>query len=127
MRPISLALVVALGLAFAVTTADAQQGKKKESEAAVSTQVGGFLDVELRLIKEYFASHTYQAEALPPGIAKNLARGKPLPPGIAKKQLPAPLATELPAREGLEISIFGDRIVLLEASGLVVDVISGIF
>ena len=24
-------------------------------------------------------------KALPPGIAKNLARGKPLPPGIAKK------------------------------------------
>ena len=26
---------------------------------------------------------------LPPGIAKNLARGKPLPPGIAKQVLPA--------------------------------------
>ena len=27
--------------------------------------------------------------SLPPGIAKNLARGKPLPPGIAKKAVPA--------------------------------------
>ena len=34
--------------------------------------------------------------ALPPGIAKNLVRGKPLPTGIAKKALPGDLSRPLP-------------------------------
>ena len=35
-------------------------------------------------------------KGLPPGIAKNLARGKPLPPGISKKYLPDELRHALP-------------------------------
>ena len=34
--------------------------------------------------------------SLPPGIAKNLARGKPLPPGIAKKMVPSSMLHDLP-------------------------------
>jgi hypothetical protein len=92
----------------------AQNGKAKQREVATQS-------------RQFFASHTYKAQPLPPGIAKNLARGKPLPPGIAKKQIPADLKARLPGRVGVEISIFGDRIVLLEASGVVVDVLEGIF
>src|SRR5262245_12550800 len=33
---------------------------------------------------------------LPPGIAKNVARGKPLPPGIAKKKVPTTIVRHLP-------------------------------
>ncbi|UCF21657.1 MAG: hypothetical protein JSU87_09210 [Gemmatimonadota bacterium] len=83
--------------------------------------------MERQIIVEFFAEHSFKAQALPPGIAKNLARGKPLPPGIAKKQIPAGLQARLPARAGFEISIFGNRIVLLEASGLVVDILEGVF
>jgi hypothetical protein len=65
---------------------------------------------------------------LPPGIAQNLARGKPLLPVIATRRLPEELAAQLPARAGVEIEVtdFGDCIVPLEASGLVVDSIEGI-
>jgi hypothetical protein len=82
---------------------------------------------ERRIISEYFADHRHNPQPLPPGIAKNLARGKPLPHGIAKRQLPAVLVAQLPRRSGVEVAMFGDRIVLLEASGLVVDVLEGIF
>jgi hypothetical protein len=78
-------------------------------------------------ITAYFTTHTYTAEALPPGIVRKLARGKPLPPGIAKRSLPRDLVATLPTRDGFEITIFGDRIVLLEASGLVVDILQEIF
>ena len=64
---------------------------------------------------------------LPPGIAKNVARGKPLPPGIAKKLSPQMLAT-LPHREGYEYAQVGADIVLIEAATrLVVDVLKDVF
>jgi hypothetical protein len=123
---LSILLIVA-GLTVAPEL-QAQNGKTKEKKVAVqSQQTAGFSKSERQIIVEFFANHSYEAQALPPGIAKNLARGKPLPPGIAKKQIPAALKTRLPARVGVEISIFGDRIVLLEASGVVVDVLEGIF
>jgi Ni/Co efflux regulator RcnB len=42
-----------------------------------------------------------QIDSLPPGIRKNLARGKPLPPGIAKKMNPD-FARQLPNYPGYE-------------------------
>lgn len=39
---------------------------------------------------------------LPPGIRKNLARGKPLPPGIAKTRLPGGYVGRLPHYSGYE-------------------------
>lgn len=47
-------------------------------------------------------------DSLPPGIAKNLARGKPLPPGIAKKMVPASMLGQLPSYPGYEWRIAGD-------------------
>jgi len=86
----------------------------------------GFSTTERQIIAEFFGMHRYEAQVLPPGIAKNLARGKRLPPGIAKRPIPSGLQAQLPTRVGVEVSIFGDRIVLLEASGLVVDILEGI-
>jgi hypothetical protein len=106
--------------------AQGKSGKGKTAEVKAQV-VAGFSISERQIIVEFFREHHYEAQALPPGIAKNLARGKPLPPGIAKKQIPAKLHARLPSRSGVEITIFGDRIVLLEASGLVVDVLTGIF
>lgn len=67
-------------------------------------------------------------DALPPGIAKNLARGKPLPPGIAKKAVPASMLGELPYYPGYEWRIVGDDLVLIALStALVTAIINGVF
>lgn len=66
--------------------------------------------------------------ALPPGIRKNLARGKPLPPGIAKKMVPGPMLRELPVYPGHEWRIAGDDLILVSlGNGLVVEVMGDIF
>ena len=57
--------------------------------------------------------------ALPPGIQKNLARGKPLPPGIAKQIDPA-LARQLPYYPGYEWRQYGTDAVLVEVGTTVV-------
>jgi hypothetical protein len=97
-----------------------------ESEVRVQQSVG-FSVRERQIVAEFFATHRQEVEALPPGIARNLARGKRLPPGIAKRPIPSGLQALFPTRVGVEVSIFGDRIVLLEASGLMVDILEGIF
>jgi hypothetical protein len=111
-------------------------GKKKDKPATVSStsadisatvSVSIFSSAEKRAITDYYTRHPAGAKPLPPGIAKNLGRGKPLPPGIAKTRLPADAQQTLPPRkDGTEIAIFGDKVVLLEASGLVVDILSDI-
>jgi len=121
------ALAILAGL-FVTSDLQAQQGRGKRNQPEVGVQQSsGFSVRERQIVIEFFATHSLEAEALPPGIARNLARGKRLPPGIAKKQIPSGLRAELPIRPGFEVSIFGDRIVLLEASGLVVDILEGIF
>ena len=66
--------------------------------------------------------------ALPPGIAKNLGRGKPLPPGIAKQVLPIALVNTLPpVPEGYERIIVAGKIFLVEiATQVITDVITDV-
>ncbi|WP_347900980.1 anti-virulence regulator CigR family protein [Pseudomonas purpurea] len=65
--------------------------------------------------------------ALPPGIQKNLARGKPLPPGIAKK-LDSRLVGRLPHYDGYEWQQVGTDLILVAlATGLVYEVLNGAF
>lgn len=67
-------------------------------------------------------------QALPPGIAKNLVRGKPLPPGIAKKTLPASMIHDLPYYPGYEWRAVGDDLVLVAFStAIVTAIINGVF
>lgn len=67
-------------------------------------------------------------ESLPPGIAKNLARGKPLPTGIAKKTVPASMLDQLPSYPGYEWRVVGDDLVLIALSTAVVTtIINGVF
>lgn len=67
-------------------------------------------------------------KSLPPGIAKNLARGKPLPPGIAKKSLPASMINDLPYYPGYEWRAVGDDLVLVALStAIVTSIINGVF
>jgi hypothetical protein len=86
---------------------------------------------ERQIIVEYYRSQIDAAEprgkkgkkekGLPPGIAKNLARGKPLPPGIAKTRLPAELTAKLPPPpKGHEVVIVDGRVLLVEIATQVI-------
>ena len=66
--------------------------------------------------------------ALPPGIAKNLARGKPLPPGIARKMVPGGMLSRLPVHPGYEWRVLGSDLVLVNiASSVIADVLQDVF
>lgn len=93
-----------------------------------------FTAEEIRLIRAHYESHgghqrkekgKRKHKGLPPGIAKNLARGKPLPPGIAKQALPHDLRRALPpVREGYERIVVDGKILLVEiATQIVRDVL----
>lgn len=92
-----------------------------------------FTAAERRIIADYFGpsaggkkqTKEGQQKALPPGIAKNLARGKPMPPGIAKRSLPGDLSGRLPpVRSGFERVIVGADVLLVEiATNVIYDVI----
>lgn len=102
-------------------------------EAAQAGEAGievVFTQDEIRIISAYYHSHTYhrpggkskhKRKRLPPGIAKNLARGKPLPPGIAKRALPTDLIQELPpAPRGYERIIVDGKVLLVEIATQVI-------
>jgi hypothetical protein len=58
---------------------------------------------------------------LPPGIARNLERGKALPPGIAKQYLPQDLIVRLPRLQGgLDYVVAAGKLLLVEATTQVV-------
>jgi hypothetical protein len=66
------------------------------------------------------------ASSLPPGIAKNLARGKPLPPGIAKK-FDNRLIGKLPRYDGYEWRQAGTDVVLVTlATGVIYEVLRNV-
>ncbi|UCG86743.1 MAG: hypothetical protein JSW71_23085 [Gemmatimonadota bacterium] len=128
MRTIVVSMFATLACFSLTSGVQAQDGRGKDRGDEVRVQQSvGFSVTERQVIVEFFATHRQQAEALPPGVAKNLARGKRLPPGIAKRPIPSELQAQLPTRVGVEVSIFGDRIVLLEASGVVIDILEGVF
>lgn len=71
-------------------------------------------------------AHGYKP--LPPGIRKNLARGKPLPPGIAKQYAPAHMISRLPVHPGHEWRVVGTDLVLVAiATAVVVDILIDVF
>ncbi|WP_193091389.1 anti-virulence regulator CigR family protein [Halomonas colorata] len=70
----------------------------------------------IRLLREFNAPAT---GSLPPGIQRQIERGKPLPPGIAKR-FDRPLAAQLPSYPGYEWEYVGSDVVLIEAATRVV-------
>ncbi|NQD91260.1 hypothetical protein HP532_01170 [Pseudomonas sp. CrR25] len=64
--------------------------------------------------------------SLPPGIAKNLARGKPLPPGIAKN-FDSRLVSQLPHYDGYQWQQVGRDVVLVAiATGIIYEVLRNV-
>jgi len=110
-------------------------GHTASNHGAVGVEVV-FSDEEIRTIRAYYESHVVdsgirrgngksKSRGLPPGIAKNLARGKPLPPGIAQQELPADLRRQLPLPpRGYERIVVAGKILLVEiATQIVRDVL----
>jgi hypothetical protein len=109
-------------------------------QAAGASELGievTFDDAEIETIRAYYRDHGSndghgnkhgKAKGLPPGIAKNLQRGKPLPPGIAKQNLPNDLILELPPLpSGYERIIIVGKILIVEISTQIIhDVLSDI-
>lgn len=76
-------------------------------------------------IQNFLKTNSFPAVGLPPGIAMNLARGKPLPPGIAKRFLPNDLLNRLPVYPGYEYLAVGNDIVLANSTtGIVADILT---
>lgn len=102
---------------------------------ATAGEVGihvGFTDGEVSTIRAYYrdqsAPQTGKSKnnkGLPPGIAKNLQRGKPLPPGIAKQALPTGLVDLLPPPpHGFERVVLSGKVLLVEiATQVIADVL----
>ena len=105
--------------------AEAQERERGRATAPA----GDTLSVEVKLqIREYYTSSpTSGAEALPPGIRRNLQRGRPLPPGIAKKSVPDELQSRLQIAEGYELIEVGLDVFLVEvATNIIHDVLRDI-
>lgn len=131
-----IALFVATQLAAtpAIAAPPAGKGKSEKHEKGdVSEPSGSGLLVTAAITFEQArhlaVSNNYTGYgALPPGIRKNLGRGKPLPPGIAKKAVPGPLLAQLPKHPGYEWQICGSDLVLVAvATAIIADVLVGVF
>lgn len=123
----SVATGIALALLSGVSPVDAEaQGRGNRAKSAEVSVGGVVLTVDVRTaIRDYYAAHPVaQADALPPGIRRNLARGKPLPPGIARKSAPTDLQASLRIAEGYEIVEVGLDVFLVElATNVIHDVL----
>src|SRR4030095_5805173 len=131
-RCVAGVLTLSLGLLSAGVAAEGQgQGRgngsnKPATQTSVSASVV-FRDSDVVTFRDYFVAHKITAQPLPPGIAKNVARGKPLPPGIAKKAVPADLIAIGPKLDrDTTLSIVGD-VVVATKGGVVIDGLAGVF
>lgn len=107
------------------------KGNKDQYDNGVYRNDNNLITVTLSRDRARSLAHNHGLtgyRSLPPGIAKNLARGKPLPPGIAKKVVPYSMLRELPQYPGYEWRIAGDDLVLVALStAIVASVINGVF
>ena len=101
-----------------------EKGKEKEKEKETKQEQDRDSDQAKRELKSYYEKGGPKPKDLPPGIAKNLERGKPLPPGIEKTRVPDGLAAKLPKRAGEEWAMVGNRLVSVDKAGVVKEVIT---
>lgn len=135
MKKVLIAAAASFALLTSAAWADPPAGKghgkgDRGNDAGSAVEIGisvVFSPQERDVINTYFDRHSYGAQRLPPGIAKNLARGKPLPPGIARKQLPGDLLASLPRRNGYDYVLAGTDVLLVEvATHVVADILRGV-
>ncbi len=122
------ALAASLAL---VATAAGAQGKSRHKDTKV-VAVGNHTvvlatDSEVRIFRDYYRARGHKPKPLPPGIAKNLARGKRVPPGLMRSRLPDDLVVILPRRDRHEWYVANDVILLVDVTGVVRDIVRNVF
>lgn len=131
---VGAASLLALSLAFSTNALAAAAGQgqgngrpdRSQGGADVLDSIAGATidNITAQTIRGYFQGNPMPVQGLPPGIARNLARGKPLPPGIAKRFLPSELQARLPDYSGYEMLIADRNILLVSvASGIITDIL----
>lgn len=105
-----------------------QQGKDNQGNSNNSKnkkQEMHYAGISKKDAKKYAKQYKfYGYKPLPPGIRKNMARGKPIPPGLAYNRLPAPYLATLPRYNGYEWRGYGSDLVLVSTvSNIIADVI----
>jgi hypothetical protein len=125
-------LLTGLGLVLALANADAapkhDKAHKHGDDSDVRVDIRGpSIDIgQVRIILGDNRDLIGPAQSLPPGIRKNLARGKPLPPGIAKR-FDNRLLGQLPHYEGYEWRQAGTDVVLVAlATGLIYEILQNV-
>ena len=103
---------------------DRDRDRNRDSaEALISAAIGFDAARRIALDNRYTGY-----SALPPGIRKNLARGKPIPPGIARRAVPGPMLAKLPRYPGYEWAVYGSDLVLVAtATAVIADVLFDVF
>ena len=124
-RP-AIATVLAVPLLL-LTANDAEaqgRGRRGGADIEISAEIT-FSVGQRELIREFYSSNPHPAtEGLPPGIRKNLVRGKPMPPGIAKKSPPPELRVALAVPQEFEVVEVGWDVLIVEvATGIIHDVL----
>ena len=118
---LGLALLIVISLP-AVSEAQSGRGKGKEvgKVAAAKAHPRGS-DAEIRIVREYYGEPSRKLKPLPPGILKNLGRGKTVPAGILRTRFPELLEARMPRREGASWWIAGDHALLVDRNNILVD------
>lgn len=125
----SLLVSFVVGTVFCASTPDMAlaQGNSRKGDGPTLTASASFaLTKDMRVeIQSWYRDHPHGGvEALPPGIRKRLARGKPLPPGIAKQVAPGGLRSRVRLAKGYEIIEVGLDVLLVEvATSIVHDIL----
>ena len=100
------------------------RGAREARTTEVVVRAGGVNVTVQQTIREYYADKPKKARVLPPGAARNYARGKRLPPGIAKQTLPPDLERRLRAPSGHQYVVVDSDVLLIAVStGIVVDIL----
>ena len=121
---IRLGLALLVVITLSAVPAEAQSGKGKGKEAGKSAAAKAHArgsDVEIRIIREYYGEPSRKLKPLPPGIYKNLGRGKQVPAGILRTRFPELLESRMPRREGASWWIAGDHALLVDRNNILVD------
>ena len=122
---VSLILGAAIWAATPASALAQEKGRKdKDPTLAASASITLTKDMQTEIRNWYSLHPVGNVEALPPGIRKRLARGKPLPPGIAKQVAPAGLRSRVRLPDGYEIIEVGLDVLLVEvATSIVHDIL----
>lgn len=124
-----LALAISLNGASAAPKHDkhSNEGKHAGGEEVQVDLRGPTIDIgQVRITLGNNRELIGSTQALPPGIRKNLARGKPLPPGIAKR-FDSRLQSQLPHYDGYEWQQVGTDVVLVTiATGIIYEVLQNV-